>query len=211
MSPAVPTGSQATVTKEYRVAVVMYGVISLAIYMNGIAQELLAMVRSTAVADRGDPLSPMLPDPKGTDAVYRKLAALLSEEGDGVVHTRFVIDVISGTSAGGINGIFLAKALAQRKDMQSLKRTWVEEGDFQKLLNDHALENSSLPQQVPPRSLLSGERMYVKLFEAFAEMEESPGQSYVEDLELSVTTTDLRGKVLPLRLADRVVWERKYR
>src|SRR5215471_17057676 len=75
---------------------------------------------------------------------------------------------------GGINGVFLVKALAHRKDMKSLKRTWVEEGDFQKLLNDIAYEDISLPKQNPPRSLLSGERMFVKLFEAFSEMDEDP-------------------------------------
>jgi len=53
--------------------------------------------------------------------------------------------------------------------------------------------------------------MYVKLLEALAEMDEQPGQSYVEDLELSVTATDLLGKVVPMRLADRLVWERRYR
>lgn len=191
-------------------AVVMYGGISLAVYMNGIAQELLAMVRSTAVEDRNTN-SPMLNDLKGTETIYRELAHLLSDERDGGVHVRFVIDIISGTSAGGINGVFLAKALARRKDILSLKRTWVEQGDFQKLLNDQTQKDLSLPKQVPPRSLLSGERMYALLFEAFAEMDANPGQSYVEDLQLSVTATDLLGKVMPLRLADRVVWERRYK
>jgi hypothetical protein len=35
-------------TQEVRFAVVMYGGVSLAIYINGIAQELLRLVRSTA-------------------------------------------------------------------------------------------------------------------------------------------------------------------
>ena len=99
--------------------------LTLAIYMNGIAQELLSMVRATAVEDRAAPSSPMLGNLKGTEAIYRRLALLLSEEADGQVHVRFLIDIISGTSAGGINGVFLAKALTARKDMQSLKRTWL--------------------------------------------------------------------------------------
>lgn len=36
--------------REIRFAVVMYGGVSLAVYMNGIAQELLRMVRATAPA-----------------------------------------------------------------------------------------------------------------------------------------------------------------
>src|SRR5215467_7316409 len=96
----LPIGTNDSVTKEYRVAVVMYGGISLAIYMNGIAQELLSLVRSTAVEDRNDPASPMLSDLRGAEPVYRELAQLLSDENDGGVHARFVIDIISGTSAG---------------------------------------------------------------------------------------------------------------
>ena len=38
----------ANYTQEVRFAVVMYGGVSLAIYINGIAQELLRLVRATA-------------------------------------------------------------------------------------------------------------------------------------------------------------------
>jgi hypothetical protein len=40
------------VRKEIRFAVVMYGGVSLAIYINGVAQELLKMVRATAEIGR---------------------------------------------------------------------------------------------------------------------------------------------------------------
>src|SRR5580704_6483429 len=90
---------------EIRFAIVMYGGVSLAVYMNGIAQELLHMVRATA--PEGDPLNGQFryrPDElTGTERVYRELG--------GKLRARFVVDIISGTSAGGINGIFLAKAL----------------------------------------------------------------------------------------------------
>jgi hypothetical protein len=39
---------QAEYTQEVRFAIVMYGGVSLAIYINGIAQELLRLVRATA-------------------------------------------------------------------------------------------------------------------------------------------------------------------
>ena len=206
-----PTGSADSVTKEYRFAVVMYGGISLAVYMNGITQELLSLVRSTALEDRTDDKSKMLDDLKGTEAVYRDLALLLSEVNDDSVHVRFLIDIVSGTSAGGINGVFLAKALTARKDMESLKQTWIKEADFALLLNDDKNPVPGLPPQKPPRSLLNGERMYIKLFDALAQMDVNPGQSYVDELNLWVTTTDLAGKVTPLRLSDRVVWEREYK
>ncbi|HEX6187617.1 MAG TPA: hypothetical protein VFZ40_06035, partial [Pyrinomonadaceae bacterium] len=79
--------------KEIRFAVVMYGGVSLAIYINGIAQELLRLVRSTAEAyDRGDSRQALSAVPReadddedtnaqklsGTERVYRKLSYLLS-------------------------------------------------------------------------------------------------------------------------------------
>src|SRR6266581_8665871 len=48
--------------REVRLAVVMYGGVSLAIYMNGIAQELYHLVRSTAPR----PQEPHAPDRVGT-------------------------------------------------------------------------------------------------------------------------------------------------
>ena len=122
-------------TKEVRFAIVMYGGVSLAIYINGIAQELLRLVRSTA---RKQPA-----DLSGTERIYRKVSYLLANESMSMAEldkasadtttvppTRFVVDILSGTSAGGINGIFLAKALANGQDMDELKNLWVTEGDI---------------------------------------------------------------------------------
>jgi len=41
-------------SSEIRFAIVMYGGVSLAIYINGVAQELLHMVRSTVTKGDGD-------------------------------------------------------------------------------------------------------------------------------------------------------------
>jgi len=45
-----------------------------------------------------------------------------------------MIDVISGTSAGGINGIYLAKALAHDLSQERLRKLWVDKGDVNKLM-----------------------------------------------------------------------------
>ena len=73
---------------------------------------------------------------------------------------RFVIDVISGTSAGGINGIFLAKALANNEDFSLLQKLWIEEGDIGLLLNDkrsyrQGLDVALTPRGRQPKSLLA--------------------------------------------------------
>ena len=80
--------------------------------------------------------------------------------------------MISGTSAGGINGAFLAKALANGQEFSPLKTLWIKEGDIDSLLNDKAsyrgLEYAN--DGAPTRSLLNSDRMYVKLLEAFQTM-----------------------------------------
>jgi hypothetical protein len=60
--------------REVRFAVVMYGGVSLAIYINGVAQELLNMVRATAPQTAGgDRALLKTGDLIGSQTVYRKL------------------------------------------------------------------------------------------------------------------------------------------
>ena len=206
-------------TKEVRFAVVMYGGVSLAIYINGVAQELLHMVRSTASKD-GAKLG-------GTEKVYREISYLLADDQNertstdtendqsGLPPTRFVVDIVSGTSAGGINGVFLAKALANGQDMDSLEGLWIEQGEIQQLLNDKRSIEHPLELQDPPQSLLNSQRMYLELLKALDGMDDdrpaAPRSPYVDELDLFVTSTDIRGVTLPIRLADDVVYERRHR
>src|SRR5205807_5581051 len=86
-SAAKTSDGETDVEREVRFAVVMYGGVSLAIYINGVAQELLNMVRATAPAPVGSAnQSSLLLDEKdddtkaelsGTAAVYRKLGQYL--------------------------------------------------------------------------------------------------------------------------------------
>jgi patatin-related protein len=215
---------QVDYTREVRFAVVMYGGVSLAIYINGVAQELLRLVRSTAVPAGSAPAS-------GTERIYRKISYLLAEEDNGSAPavsdpddpqsfppTRFLVDILSGTSAGGINGIFLAKALANGQDMEQLKDLWVREGDIESLINDKGSIEKPLSLQDPPTSLLNSERMYLELLKAFDGMDKAGGprsetalSPYVDELDLFVTSTDLQGVVLPIRLSDDLVYERRHR
>jgi predicted acylesterase/phospholipase RssA len=116
------------------------------------------------------------------------------------IRTRFVVDILSGTSAGGINGLYLAKALANGQDIAALKRLWVEKGDIGTLLNDNKI--SPELRQNPPQALLSGQYMYQQLFEAFEGMGDdgaaSAAAGYVDEVDCFVTTTDIRGLPVPL-------------
>ena len=116
-----------SLTKEIRFAVVMYGGISLAVYINGVAIELLNLVRATSSGRQPQ-------DRPGTSEVYKAIAQTLAEtEGFAM---RFVVDIIAGTSAGGINGIFLAKALANDQSMRKVHDLWIQQADISALLND---------------------------------------------------------------------------
>lgn len=219
--------------QEVRLATVMYGGVSLAIYINGVAQELLRLVRATApekpfraaeTAATGEPVRALLKDSelRGTEKIYRELGLRLPlgrpdwEHDEPTIRTRFVVDIISGTSAGGINGIFLAKALACNLPMGSLRDLWVTEGDIAKLINDsHSYADlPGLAEQSPPQSLLNSRRMYYKLLHALDGMDgAAPGgpSCLVDELDLFVTTTDLQGLVTPIRLVDTTVHERRHR
>jgi patatin-related protein len=221
--------------REVRFGVVMYGGVSLAIYINGVTNELYEMALATPKAGGNA-------NTGRTRDVYRKASYLLRDpelRKDYLAHvdfaalpdpflsnappspdlrTRFVVDTIAGTSAGGINGLFLAKALVNGQEFAPLKQLWITEGDIDGLLNDKAsykgLEFAETDS--PPQSLLNSDRMYVKLLEALRDMGPviAPvnGKSpLVDEIDLYVTTTDIRGAVVPIRLFDKVVYEKRYK
>jgi patatin-related protein len=223
--------------REVRLAVVMYGGVSLAIYINGVVQELLRMVRATApVMPPAEAVLPpaeqraYFPDAAltGSERVYRRLGQLPvsgplpgTPPPDGSpIRTRFVVDILSGTSAGGINAIFLAKALANQQDVGMLRKLWIDEADIGELLNDRRGVKglTGVPVPKPPRSLLSGPRLFVKALVALRGMEstsigagDDTRPAYADQVDLAVTTTDLQGLVTPIQLADRVVPESRHR
>jgi len=211
--------------QEVRFAVVMYGGVSLAIYINGIAQELLRMVRSTADLPSGESL-------KGSELIYRKLGQLLHpgrepEEGaeppadlsDSPIKTRFVVDLISGSSAGGINGVALAKAIALRsRSLDKLAEVWLDDADLDLLLNDSKSEPDKYPPHPENRTvaLLNGERMYGMVLETLTDMNddvepEGEGGAFADKLDLFVTTTDLAGLNAPIQLTGQTIDERIHR
>lgn len=246
-------------TQEVRFAIVMYGGVSLAIYINGIAQELLSLVRSTSNAGRDETgkrvaLSGSIPDQndplalKPTERVYRQLGYLLANpsllaecrqlaqqeanvpapnkltakleqlaaDDNRTINLRFVVDILSGTSAGGINAIYLAKALANDQNIDQLKQLWINEGDIGVLINDkRSVSGLKLQNQDPPQSLLNSRRMYLKLLKSFDDMENpnpvNEDSPHVDEIDLFITTTDIAGTPLPIRLSDTVVYERRHR
>jgi len=211
------TSINTDLTQEIRFAVVMYGGSSLAVYMNGVAQELLRLVRATAPKP-GDWTKPHVENPSGSERIYRDLGRMLRRgqpaklelDGADPIQTRFVIDVLSGTSAGGINGVFLAKALANDLDLNSLRDIWVNTADFGVIMNDGQGEGT--PQK-PPRSLVNSPLMYSKLLDALRAMDSDVAlkpSPYADQLDLYTTFTDIQGQTIALQLADTVATERQH-
>src|SRR5688500_12184471 len=82
--------------REVRVAVTMVGGVSLAIYENGVAQELFRMTHG------------------------RGLYGLLKR----ITHSHAYVDIMSGTSAGGMNTLFLGTALCADTNLWSTHDDW---------------------------------------------------------------------------------------
>ncbi len=201
---------QADFNEEKRLAVVMYGGVSLAIYIAGVARELLGVVRATAPSmTQPDQAGLSAKQLNGVEEIYRELASR-----DGVLTTRVTIDIISGTSAGGINGVFLAKALAHNLSLDPIIDLWVKEGDLAKLLNDsQAATGTTPPPNEPPVSLLNGGHLYRRLLAAFDQMDEvgTTGRYDPSRVDLFVTTTDVHGELIRLPVLNAVAREKRHR
>lgn len=181
--------------KQLRLAVVCYGGVSLCIYMHGVTKELHRLVRASQLPDDAE---------STTEGVYRQALARAAERDD--VQSEVVIDIVAGTSAGGINGIFLAKALAHNLSQDALRDLWLEKADLGRIARGPTwvplvLRAPFLLSQLQKQPPLRGREMSVWLHEALVSMDqEGPSPANVaglipdgEVLELYVTMTDLRG------------------
>jgi len=123
---------EAKAMKELRIGLVCYGGVSLAVYMHGVTQELHKLVRASRALELE--LDPNRFPADSTERVYYE-ALQQKQVAEGGIATRVVIDAIAGTSAGGINGILLAKALSHNLSQDELPRFWFEKADVLRLLN----------------------------------------------------------------------------
>ena len=118
--------------KELRLALVCYGGVSLAVYMHGITKEIWKLLRASAArTGPGDMPGFELSD---SEIVYRELLEAIS----GVLDLRVLVDIVAGASAGGINGILLAHAIAGGHDMEQLRDLWLDNADVDRLLDPAA-------------------------------------------------------------------------
>ena len=131
--------------KELRLALVFFGGVPLAVYEHGISREILNLVRASKLyhAERsGDadgarrPFHAYYPDEPqdSTGELYREFLETLGQD----IALRVIVDVIAGSSAGGINGVTLACALAHDRPLTPITRLWLEQADMLGLLAPQA-------------------------------------------------------------------------
>ncbi|PKP92301.1 MAG: DUF3376 domain-containing protein [Alphaproteobacteria bacterium HGW-Alphaproteobacteria-16] len=113
--------------KELRLALVCYGGISLAVYMHGITKEIWHAARASRAYRDGAEAS------RGSAAIYRDLLSEITETSG--MRLRVMVDIMAGASAGGINSVFLAQAVATGQSLDPLTDLWLETADVEALLD----------------------------------------------------------------------------
>ncbi|UUU45107.1 patatin-like protein [Streptomyces sp. NBC_00162] len=144
-------------TQEIRIATAMTGGVSLAIWMGGVARELNLLQQAAwrryprrLRQEAQETFEPVLGVATSCDGKVRDLYVRLLCLLDLTVS----VDMLSGTSAGGINGALLGLARANSLDLGDLRKFWLKSGAFDTLLRD--------PKETKPPSLLQGDGVLFK-------------------------------------------------
>lgn len=116
--------------KELRLAMICYGGVSLAVYMHGSLKEVWRLLRaSRAHTDANE-------HAEGVERVYLDLLQAIEDKAG--YRLRVLSDIVAGSSAGGINGIFFAEAIVTGRSLDPLTDMWLEVADVDRLLSQDA-------------------------------------------------------------------------
>jgi patatin-related protein len=157
--------------EEVRLAVVMNGGVSLAVWIAGVTNEINQLQQQP---------------PDRTKGPY---GALLE-----IVQSTARVDVISGASAGGINGAFLALATVYGTSLSELGVLWARRAALADLLRSPFAKN--------PPSLLQGERFLEQLHDSFADVFPKDHETRYRPprqapVDLTVTVSMIQGEPVP--------------
>jgi patatin-related protein len=156
--------------REVRLGLVLYGGVSLAIYMSGATHELFRAVRG-----RG---------------VYWLIKHLIDAD--------IGVDVASGASAGGINGIFLSFALANEREFAACAQLWRRDGDLDTLLRALDATGDEVPSVLDSAHYLDVlESGFRTMWNTPLAPEQRPPEAVTptRELDLFVTGTDFYGRL----------------
>ncbi len=114
--------------------------------MHGITSELHMLVRASNAHTKANGGGNPLPESTTEHVYFAMLDQIATRQ-----PLQVIVDAIAGTSAGGINGVALAKALAHDLDQAPLKQVWFDKASIWKLL--------SLSKLLRREAVLNGDRM----------------------------------------------------
>ncbi len=178
--PTVPTPPTLD-TLEIRLATTMTGGVSLAVWMGGVAREidLLTQASNARRGATGQSPAPPVSQAHAERNLYSRLLELL----DVVVD----VDILSGTSAGGINAALLAYARTRGGDLSPLRNIWLDLGALLDLLRN--------PTDTDIPSVLYGDRWMLKgLDDKIPELGSANPPGKPHSTTLYITTTLLTGE-----------------
>lgn len=157
--------------QDIRIAVVLNGGVSLAVWIGGVVFEIHRLVQSSRRSGQ-----------TGAEDVYGQIFDELK------AHAR--VDVIAGTSAGGLNGGFLALGIVHGCDLSTMRTMWEHDGDLAALLRD--------PREKQAPSLLRGDYFFERLKDAYSKAWRTRKEPVNDDpLELLLTGTLWAGRRSP--------------
>ena len=170
--------------EEVRVAMALNGGVSLAVWMGGCAVELDRARRSQTARDEAP-------------RIYDTLCEAFD--------WRLAIDILTGSSAGGINGGLLGAAMVsgRRLDPNFLRSSWLDLGDLTSLLHGSAEQE--------PRSLMQGKRFHEGLLGAFDCVLGSGGQEIWREACRPETAERSMVPSLDITMTDTIGVERRFR
>jgi patatin-related protein len=183
MSDTQPAGAGSSThpAVELRLAVAFTGGVSLAVWMGGMAREMNLLLAASRFR-HGKSVADTTEQGSMVRGLYADLLNLLNVDCS--------MDVLSGTSAGGINAVILGLANVQRFDLDGLRELWFDAGSLGKLLRD--------PTDKQAPSLLYGDEGLLKgLRDGLEKLTEGSRADAVDaddPTQVFVTTTLLTGK-----------------
>ena len=150
------------VTQELRLATTMTGGVSLAIWMAGVAREINLLAQASQWRRLGGTFPTQSRLSNGSAASLRLYAELID-----LLDMVVDVDILSGTSAGGINAALLASSRVTGSDLGGLRDVWLQLGALLDLLRN--------PTDKSTPSLLYGdERMFAELADQIPKLEIGP-------------------------------------
>lgn len=171
-------GDSGPATQEVRLAVTMVGGVSLAIWMGGVAREISHVVQASRQLS-GTKTASETDQAEAIRACYEKLLTLL--------RINVSVDVLTGTSAGGINAACLGVAEGSQSTLGGLRDVWLETGSFGKLLRN--------PDEDQPPSVLEGDKvMLIGLNDALRDIAKGRRGAHNPDITVILTSTMVDGE-----------------